>query len=207
MTMRAIADQVARYYTDKVVIHGADPRGVDWSSAESQQLRFAQLLKVVVGTGPFSLTDYGCGYGALLDTMAGDQRLTCYQGFDISKAMVDLARQRHEGHPACRFTTEPDGLESTDYVVASGIFNVKLGIDARQWRQYAMTTLTHLAGLAKVGFAFNMLTSYADADRQRPDLYYADPAPFFDHCKRNLARHVSLLHDYPLWEFTILARK
>jgi hypothetical protein len=30
---------------------------------------------------------------------------------------------------------------------------------------------------------------------------------FFDHCKRNFSRQVALLHDYGLWEFTILVRK
>ena len=28
-----------------------------------------------------------------------------------------------------------------------------------------------------------MLTSYSDADKMRPDLYYGDPAFFFDHCQ------------------------
>ena len=35
----------------------------------------------------------------------------------------------------------------------------------------------------------------------------ADPAFFFDWCKRNFSRHVSLLHDYGLYEFTLLTRK
>lgn len=38
-------------------------------------------------------------------------------------------------------------------------------------------------------------------------LYYADPAELFDHCKRNYSRNVALLHDYGLYEFTVLVRK
>jgi hypothetical protein len=57
------------------------------------------------------------------------------------------------------------------------------------------------------GFAFNMLTSYSDPERCRNDLYYGDPAYFFDLCKRNFARNVAVLHDYGLWEWTILVRK
>jgi hypothetical protein len=41
----------------------------------------------------------------------------------------------------------------------------------------------------------------------RPDLYYADPRAIFDHCKRTFSRWVALLHDYGLYEFTILVRK
>jgi len=60
---------------------------------------------------------------------------------------------------------------------------------------------------ATQGMAFNMLTKYSDADRMRPDLYYADPLFFFDYCKRNFAKNVALLHDYHLYDFTIIVRK
>jgi hypothetical protein len=33
-----------------------------------------------------------------------------------------------------------------------------------------------------------------------------DPLRLFDHCKRTFSPDVALLHDYPLWEFTILVR-
>jgi len=52
-----------------------------------------------------------------------------------------------------------------------------------------------------------MLTSYSDTERRRSDLYYGEPAFYFDVCKRRYARNVALLHDYGLWEWTILARK
>ena len=60
---------------------------------------------------------------------------------------------------------------------------------------------------SRLGFAFNCLTGYSDADRMRPDLYYGDPLWFFDLCKRKYARNVALLHDYGLYDFTIIVRK
>ena len=36
--------------------------------------------------------------------------------------------------------------------------------------------------------------------RERPLL--RRPRAYFDHCKRAFSRHVALLHDYGLWEFT-----
>jgi SAM-dependent methyltransferase len=207
VTDPSIEATVARYYGEKVRTHGAEPRGVDWNSLESQRLRFVQLLEVAKDCGPFSLTDYGCGYGALLDELAGESRLLHYQGFDIAEPMVELALCRNAGRTDCTFTTDARDLRPTDFVVASGIFNARLTVPAAAWRDYALATLRHLASLARVGFAFNMLTSHSDAERQRPDLYYADPAEWFDRCKRELAPRVRLLHDYPLWEFTILAWK
>jgi len=63
--------------------------------------------------------------------------------------------------------------------------------------------------LCSKGFSFNMLTGYSDADRmaQRPDLYFGDPLFYFDYCKRNFSRNVALLHDYGLYDFTVLVRK
>jgi hypothetical protein len=49
-----------------------------------------------------------------------------------------------------------------------------------------------------------MLTSFADADRMRDDLYYADPAIWVTFCLRRFPRAVTLVHDYPLYEFTML---
>jgi hypothetical protein len=64
-----------------------------------------------------------------------------------------------------------------------------------------------MATLSRKGFAFNALSLYSDPEKRRPDLYYADPLALFDHCQRHFSRYVSLLHDYPLYEFTILVRK
>ena len=45
------------------------------------------------------------------------------------------------------------------------------------------------------------------AERMKDYLFYADPGELFDHCKRRYSRWVALLHDYGLYEFTILVRK
>jgi hypothetical protein len=68
-------------------------------------------------------------------------------------------------------------------------------------------TIADLAALGTRGFAFNALTLYSDVEKRRPDLHYADPLELFDHCKRTYSRFVTLLHDYPLYEFTILVRR
>jgi hypothetical protein len=72
-----------------------------------------------------------------------------------------------------------------------------------------LQTLQQMNRLAIKGFSFDMLTGYSDAERmaQRPDLFYADPLFFFDLCKRNFSRNVALLHDYGLYDFTLLVRK
>jgi hypothetical protein len=52
------------------------------------------------------------------------------------------------------------------------------------------------------GLAFNLFTTYVDF--RNDDLFYADPAEFFSLCRRELSRYVTLLHDYPLYEWTLV---
>ena len=68
-------------------------------------------------------------------------------------------------------------------------------------------TVDRFDQLSTKGFAFDVLTLYSDPPLRRPDLHYADPLFWFDRCKRKYSRSVALLHDYPLWEFTVLVGK
>lgn len=200
----SLLQQVDRYYTGKLSEHGATPQGVDWNGEASQELRFAQLLQVAGGAQAFSLNDYGCGYGALADYLERRERAVDYRGFDISAAMVAEARARH---PAARIVQSEDELEPADYTVASGIFNVKLDVAAAEWTEYVLATIERLDRLSRAGFSFNVLTMYSDREFMREHLYYADPGFLFDHCKRTCSPHVALLHDYGLYEFTIVVRR
>jgi len=199
--------EVADYYSRKLAEHGETPRGVDWNGEESQQLRFEQLSKIIVDSGHFSVNDLGCGYGAFYSYMAQRYPSVAYTGIDVSKDMIQTAEQRHAGNPQACFVhgAEPNGV--ADYGVASGIFNVRLGRSDGEWHEYLQSTLDVLARTSRLGFAFNCLTSYSDQDKMRDYLYYADPCQLFDLCKRRYSRQVAVLHDYGLYEFTILVRK
>lgn len=194
---------VVVYYDKALRSHGPTARGVDWNSSESQSLRFEQLLKVCRSMSDISLNDYGCGYGALLDFLPAVSDAVSYCGFDITPGMLAEARKRH---PEANFVDDEDALAVADYTVASGIFNVRLDADEDAWRRYMFATIQAMADRSRLGFAFNALSSYADATRMKPYLHYSDPLAVFDHCKRHVSWAVTLLHDYPLFEFTILVR-
>ncbi|MEZ6940797.1 methyltransferase [Aeromonas sp. S12(2024)] len=204
----SLLDEVATYYAEKLAEHGDTPRGVDWNGEESQMVRFAQLCKIIDSKSPnFSLNDLGCGYGALLDYLRDKHANCTYFGVDVSQEMIKVAEQRHATTDQTRFITaaEPNGV--ADYGLASGIFNVRLGRSDAEWFDYLQATLDVLDRTSSLGFAFNCLTSYSDEDKKRDYLYYADPCRLFDLCKRRYSRQVALLHDYGLYEFTILVRK
>ncbi|WP_223481718.1 MULTISPECIES: class I SAM-dependent methyltransferase [unclassified Pseudomonas] len=202
-----LLDEVASYYSSKLALHGETPNGVDWNGEQGQALRFEQLCKVIDGPQDCTVNDLGCGYGALVDYLNNKPQKFSYLGIDVSKEMIQAAEQRYAKLSGVRFIagSEPDIV--ADYGVASGIFNVRLGRSDDEWLSYLEKTLDVLDRTSRLGFSFNCLTSYSDEDKKRDDLYYADPCLLFDICKRRYSRHVALLHDYGLYEFTILVRK
>jgi SAM-dependent methyltransferase len=202
-----ILAEVAAYYAARLAEYGSTARGVDWNGEESQELRFAQLSKVISSPGAFSVNDLGCGYGALYDYLQAGHREVSYSGCDISGEMIEVARRRAGAHSRAKFYVSAQPSEVADYGIASGIFNVRLDLEDAQWHEHLQQTLDVLDRTSRLGFAFNCLTSYSDQDKMRDYLYYANPCILFDMCKRRYSRHVALLHDYGLYEFTILVRK
>ena len=199
-------DHVKSYFDKRIREHGASPRGSDWNSETSQNIRFDQLLKVVESQ-TFSLLDYGCGYGALADYLVTKGLDADYYGYDILESAIETARQTHQNKSRRTFFTDKTKLPVCDYTVASGIFNFRGDQSFEEWTDYVLGVLREFDQLSRRGFTSNFLTKYSDADKMRSDLYYADPLFLFDYCKRNFSRNVALLHDYRLYDFTLLVRK
>jgi hypothetical protein len=202
-----IRKTVDKYYTEKIKEFGAVPRGVDWNGPESQNIRFDQLTKLFIQERfEFSLLDYGCGYGALLSYLEALRLNVAYRGYDLSTEMINVATKSHTTAGAV-WISDTKRLTQYDYVVASGIFNVREQTSDKDWEQYLFETLAHINALSLKGFAFNVLTAYSDEEKKKRNLFYASPARLFDYCKSTFSKSVALLHDYPLYEFTVLVRK
>lgn len=197
---------VEAYYTGRLREYGVGARGVDWNSTESQHLRFAQLVRCLRPVGRFTINDFGCGYGELALWLRAQRLDAQYTGYDISSAMV-AAAEEHAAGAETAFTSDLDALPVADYTVASGVFNVKLDANTREWEDHVWDTIALLHERSAHAFAFNMLTGHADPDRTRPDLYYPDPGTVLDRCIRTYGRHAALVHDYGLYEFTLVVRR
>lgn len=203
-----ILEEVASYYSGKLAEYGDTPKGVDWNGEEGQKLRFEQLCKIIdPAIRAFTLNDLGCGYGALFDYLSAWPSLATYHGIDISADMVRAARQRNVNELKARFVHAAEPTTTCDFGTASGVFNVRSNRTDEAWYEYLIDTLDKLDRTSKHGFSFNCLTVYSDQEKRRDYLYYADPCRLFDICKRRYSRNVALLHDYGLYEFTILVRK
>ena len=196
------------FFREQIEAHGPTAKGVDWKSEEAQFVRFEQLLKIHADPAqPFSLLDYGSGYGALLDYLLRRGLKVTYTGFDMNEAAVVEGQRLFGDKGDFHFTTDEASLQPADYVIASGVFNMRLNTPLPEWEAYVLATIDKLWSLCRRGLAFNSLTSYSDADKMRSDLYYANPCFLFDYCKTRLSRQVALLHDYGIYDFTILVRR
>lgn len=202
-----ILEEVNSYYTDKIVQNGLTPQGVDWNSVESQNLRFEILSADIESTKPFSVIDYGCGYGSMFEYYKTKYSDFKFIGFDISEEMINNAKDIHKQDNRAEWHTDIRNVPNADYVIASGIFNVKLKNTDSDWLEYILETLEIINSKSDKGFSFNMLTTYSDAEYMKDYLYYADPLFIFDHCKRKFSKLVALKHDYPLYEFSISVKK
>jgi SAM-dependent methyltransferase len=202
----SIESAVARYYSRALATHGPNHRGVDWSSRESQQLRFATLLDGVDWRGAPSLLDFGCGCGALAAYLDGLGYSCEYTGYDIAPEMVRTARRVVGERGGRRFTSDLATVEPADLVVASGIFNVKLDVAAGVWERYVDETIAMLGRLSRRRLAFNLLPPASSPQLERADLHYADRDAVVELCATTLrADDVVVREDYGLWEFTVVA--
>ena len=62
-------------------------------------------------------------------------------------------------------------------------------------------TLRHMFAACDVGIAFNAITDVVDY--RSDDLWYSNAGEMLRFCQTELSRHVTLRHDYPLYEYTV----
>ena len=194
---------ITRLYEDSLAAHGVQPLAVGWRDDASHRLRFRKLSSVIENDEEARINDLGCGYGAFHDYLVDTRvKVVLFRGYDISEKMVSLAKERV---PHGEFIVGKAIDKEADYSFASGIFNVRLQESEAKWQSHIEQTLSNMFEYSTRGFAFNLLSTYVDY--REPHLFYGDPLYFFDLCKRRFSRAVSLLHDYPLFEWTIAVRK
>jgi cyclopropane fatty-acyl-phospholipid synthase-like methyltransferase len=208
MNLDKTMESVKNYFDGALKNHGATPQGADWNSEGSQASRFDQLMKVIEEKKGFTVLDYGGGYGAFVEHLISRKYLfEHYYGFDILESMVVEGRNQHSKMNNVTFSSSLKDIPDVDYTIASGVFNFRAQTSYEEWTQFTIECLETINKYSRKGFSSNFLTKYSDEDHMRPDLYYADPCFIFDYCKTHFSKNVALLHDYKLYDFTIIVRK
>ena len=191
--MNEILNKVEKLYTDSLKEHGVSSKAVGWTTGDGQILRFDKLVEVIEDKKEsFTINDLGCGFGSMFEYfVANDFNVSKYYGYDISEDMLITAKEQIGQSDKVELFKNPKLLTKADYSFVSGIFNVRFEGDDESWTKFIEDTLRDLDANSVKGFAFNVLTSFVDY--KEPHLYYADPMYFFDFCKRNFSKKVSLV--------------
>jgi SAM-dependent methyltransferase len=209
MQFYRLQTEIERYYTRKVLTHGATALGADWTCRPTQELRFVQLLKLCDFCKAFSLNDVGCGYGALLAFLLKRHRdaKVDYLGTDLSEAMIDQTRPSLRPNIRSQFMVANSIPRVADYSVASGIFNVKLAQPAPRWALFIKKTLSDMNDASRLGFAVNFLAPLEPDQQAIPELYRATPEVWMHYCEQQFSAKVELVANYGMREFTLLVRR
>jgi hypothetical protein len=200
-------DKVKELYNNNISEFGIDPKSVGWGTQEKINMRFKQLFHMIEHKSqPFSLNELGAGYGeAVRYCLNNKLNIIEYLGLDISEKMLEAAEDYLSDFKNKRLILRADLFERKDYALASGIFNVRFHAEQAEWEKYIIGILHNINEYSSKGFSFNMLTNYVDYKLE--NLYYGDPLFYFDYCKKNFSKNVDLLHDYNMYEFTIVVKK
>lgn len=188
--------QVINLYEERFARLGEDVRTLGWASREDQRLRFDVLCSVADLSGR-SVCDVGCGFGDLADYLEERFTGTTYTGVDIAPSLIARARQRRPTRAfLCQDILAPDFDTRADFFVSSGALSYRISDNM----SFARTMMRRMYDLCERGVAVNFLTKYVNFEREHN--FHYSPEELFAFSK-TLTRWVRLVHDYPLWEFTL----
>lgn len=189
--------------TIKKYKHG--PKAVSWGSKQSQKIRF-EILSEVGELKNRSVLDLGCGFGDFYGYLTKKRkiRLKKYLGIDIHPEMIKRAREKY---PEAKFEVrdllfKAPSKQSFDYVVESGIFNLKIP----NWHKFTYKTLAKMYKISKIGVGANFLNIFSPFEKDR-NSYYADPCKILKFVCTYLTHKIILRQNYKPNDFTIFFYK
>jgi SAM-dependent methyltransferase len=187
--------------------HGDSFKGVGWTKSQAHaDLRYRIMLDLVRRpfTGRVTLLDVGCGASHLYDYMlaqgVGD---VDYSGLDLSSKFLALSSKKHPDvtYFHADLLDEQAPVPDFDYVVLNGLFNYKGTASHEAMWTYIQRMLRQVSRIARVGFAFNVMTKYLDWERS--DLFHLPLDTMAAFVSVEISRAFVIRHDYGLFEYTV----
>ena len=198
--------EIESYYSKKIKEFGHTPQGVDWNSKKGQFERFRLLLKYLPLNNLTSILDYGCGYGALLEYIKVNKIDVKYCGYDFLLEMIAEAKKLHI-KDSNSFISELPPSQNWDFIILSGVFNVKNTANNLIWENYVLKTIKELIKISKIGISFNILTNNSEIDSRKEHLFYTDPMELISKINLYPPYTVFIDHSSNSWESTVTILK
>jgi len=180
-TLEQVEEEVQEYsdvYSSEELLNS--PLFVGWTSTEEQELLFSALL--LFYSPELTMLDVGCARADLFGYCYQLFGQTIpYKGIDYNPNILNVAQQKYPGvNTEAVDILNSNSEEKFDWVVGSGLFNLK---DAPDMQTYTKDVIQKMYEKANLGVAFNLLTGLPDniADEDREQLVVHDPAVWLDY--------------------------
>ena len=158
--MKAVETTIAQKYNSRFLRLGAVPEASLWFSEIRQLTRFKLIADILEQTGlgfNFSISDIGCGYGALLAYLIKrfpDKNFS-YAGFEIADKPLDYCRKKYtQENVSFHIGNIPD--KNRDFSVMSGTYNYAPIQSPKDWENYLFENLKKIWNLSRRGIIFNI---------------------------------------------------
>jgi hypothetical protein len=197
------------HYEDCLARHGDSHLGVDWPNQRDAEKRYAVMLEVMreIEKG-CTLLDFGCGASHLYSFMRNGRYSDIeYHGLDASPAFCMLSQQKfpHIRIYCLDVLSNPEALESFDYVVMNGVFTEKGDLAFEDMWDYFKRMLSTVFPKVRKGLAFNVMSKAVDWERA--DLFHVSLDMMVTFLTSELSRHFVIRNDYGLYEYTVYLYK
>jgi len=145
-----------KFYTSAIEMHGTTAKGVNWTSKETQEIRFDTILDMLPKKID-SIADAGCGFGDFFIYMNKKKRIPKkYIGIDSLIDMYSIASD-NTGEEIIIADICKDEIPVADYYVCSGAMNVLNTFETHLFIRNCFTS-------SKNGFIFNLLHGQKESE-------------------------------------------
>lgn len=171
-------------------------QSVLWGTRRTQYFRFKILCDIaeLFGTQTYTILDYGCGLGDLLEYLRFQGFRGMYVGIDITENLIQEAKKKFRGESKSKFATisSESDIEKYrfDFCMMSGVYNMKDPIAEQNLRNALRSAFKK----ARLGVAVNILSIFAK--HKSKDMQYIDPLVLAKWCMQELTPYVTVRHDY-----------
>ena len=175
-----------KFYTSAIEMHGTSAKGVNWTSKQTQEIRFDMLLKLLPDDiSTMGIVDAGCGFGDFYNYMYKKKKIPKqYIGIDSLIDMYSIASD----NTGCEILIADickDTLPSASFYACSGALNVLNTFETHLF-------IANCYKASKEGFIFNAL----HGDKQSETYNYLTTAKIQEIAKELHVREVKFLDGY-----------
>lgn len=212
MKKEKVYRSIVSHYESCFDRYGDTHLGMDWPKLEDVEKRYTVMLDIVLflrkNSREYSLLDFGCGAGHLLDYLR-QKNLTMfnYAGLDISSKFISLCQTKYPGVPFIELDVleQPDKLACYDLIVMNGVFTEKRELSYEQMFDYFTSMVRVVFSRVGKGMAFNVMSKHVDWERD--DLFHLSHDALTEFIVDKVTRNYVIRNDYGLYEYTVYLYK